>query len=454
MNRTYWYWRIHKIISLAVVLVLLCGIAGADEEVQLKIGYWDERSEIAQDFMKKYPHVKISGGNMNARTTDDLISAFLTGDFDYDVFPLFSVQYDLQPLMNKGYLADLSDSEKIREYVSEMRQDVISMVSRGEQIYALPYGLLIEYMVYHPDTWAEAGLSTEDVPNTFPQLLSFLEKWTSSEHPGYCVCGQFDETVYTENRYTEWLLNLLFENDMMQKSYEKKDMEFTDPALLEMMERCKEVGAKLYRLEPIPNQGKALFTIGESSIGEVQNMVSLRLEESQSRLVKSYLWTVAVNEDSKVKPTATDFALSLMDKESALTTFLFSAPQSIPNRETEQLLMEAEEQKDALLDKLGQKGLSAEAKVKLQEELDSLNLQIQEYEKDENRYYITADQVKGFLNQIDGLYIETPGPLSVGSENAQLLNQWIGSYAAGIISAEQMLQRMNEISWMMQMEGN
>lgn len=444
----------HVIISLTIILALFCGIARADEKLQLKIGYWDERSEIVQDFIKKHPHVMISSGNMNARTTDDLISAFLTKEFDFDVFPLFSVQYDLQPLINKGYLADLSGSEEVRKQVGTMRSDVVSMVSRDGRIYALPYGLLIEYMICHPNIWEEVGLSTESIPNTFLQFLSFLEDWTAAEHPGYCICGQFDETVYGETRYTEWLLNLLFENDMLQQKHSGKVMEFTNPDLPVLMERCKKIGAKLYQLEPIPNQGKALFSIGESSVAEIQNMVSLRMDDRQPRLIKSYLWAVAVNEDSVVKPIATDFALSLLDNESILTTFLYSAPQSIPNHETEHLLMDAKSQQNTLQKKLNHTNLSVEAQVRLQEELDNLILQIQEYEKDENRYYLTAEQIEKFMILIDGLYIETPGPLSVGSKNAQLLNQWIGSYAAGIISAEQMLQRMNEICWMMQMEGS
>ena len=121
---------------------------------------------------------------------------------------------------------------------------------------------------------------------------------------------------------------------MLQQKHSGKVMEFTNPDLPVLMERCKKIGAKLYQLEPIPNQGKALFSIGESSVAEIQNMVSLRMDDRQPRLIKSYLWAVAVNEDSVVKPIATDFALSLLDNESILTTFLYSAPQSIPNHES------------------------------------------------------------------------------------------------------------------------
>ena len=104
-------------------------------------------------------------------------------------------------------------------------------------------------------------------------------------------------------------------------------------------------------------------------------------------------------------------------------------------------------------EKLKNDSLSAQAKVKLQGELEEAQNELNEYMVPENEFLLTEEQITDFLTQVDGLYIETPGPLSVGSENGKLLTQWISSYASGLTSAQQMIQKLNEISWMIQMEG-
>ena len=105
--------RKHIIPILLLCLLVPCTLVFAQNQT-LKIGYWDQQSETSQKFVKDHPEIEITSGNMNARTTEDLIGLFLTQEFTYDVFPLFSVQYNISPLMEKGYLADLSGNAAIQ----------------------------------------------------------------------------------------------------------------------------------------------------------------------------------------------------------------------------------------------------------------------------------------------------------------------------------------------------
>jgi len=210
------------------------GLAFADNQT-LEVGYWDELSASSQSFLKKHPELTIICGNMTANTTDELISQFLTKEFTYDVFPLFSIQYDIQPLIRKGYLADLSSNKAIRERINEMRPDIVSLVSNDSGIYALPYGLMTDFISVQPEAWNKAGFNNSMIPDTFDAFLDFLDIWSKTPIPGYCVINQFDETKYTENSYIQWLIELLFENYLMQYRYIGKTVKFDDLSFKEML---------------------------------------------------------------------------------------------------------------------------------------------------------------------------------------------------------------------------
>ncbi len=442
--------RIKWIFIFLFCYIISYNLAFADNQT-LKVGYWDELSEESQKILKEYPTLKIIGGDMTADTTKDLVGQFLTKDFTYDVFPLFSIQYDIQPLIKKGYLADLSNNDIICENINKMRPDIVSMVSKGSKIYALPYGLETEFLSIRPKVWKNAGFHLDEIPDTFDAFLDFLDIWSKAPVPGYCVINQFDETMYTESTYSKWLLELLFENYLMQYRYSGKLIEFDNPSLKEKMEHCITTGKTLYQVEKTPNNGYALFESGCSGI-RVENLVSLRMDKEQPRLVTAYLWMVAVNAESTIKDLAMNYAANVLDKDKYTSVLLFQEPYSVINPYYAKALEEYESAIKGIEEQLTNINLAAEIKQKLQNTLEEYNEEFAFFINEESEYYVTDVQVKEFYNRVDGIYIETPGPLSIGSEYGPMLNQLIASYAAGLLSTDQIISKLDEICWMIQME--
>ena len=436
---------------LLLCFIIIHGPAAAEDRI-LNVGYWNERSEVSQNILQKYPSLHIIGGDMTAGTTDELISQFLTKEFSYDVFPLFSIQYDIQPLIEKGYLADLSGSDEVRDIVSKMKSDIVSMVSKGSGIYALPYGLETEFLSIQPEAWKNAGFKTEEIPDTFDAFLFFLDSWCKKPVPGFCVMGQFDETMYTENSYTQWLLELLFENYLMQYRYLGKTITFDDLSLKKQMEHCIATGKALYQIEKIPNHGYALLENRCSGVNDIKNLVSLRMNDEQPKLIKAYLWMVAVNADSTVQDLAVDFAIHVFNMDASISVLLYQEPHSVLNPNYNDTLIEYQNAIEEIEEKLTIDNLSTEKKLELQKTIDEYRAELEDYKDEKNRYYVTDLQIKEICDCVDGIFIEAPGPLSVGSEYGPFLNQLIASYAAGLSSTDQMISKLDEICWMIQME--
>lgn len=149
-----------------------------------------------------------------------------TGSFPYDTFVISSNRFDVNTLIDKGYCLDLSDNPTIREAVSTMRPAIADLVTRDGAIYGLPYQCNIQYMAYNASSWEDLGYSANDIPDSFPAFLSFLESWVqrslSSDTQGYVVFNNFDEDLYTETSYTSSLVRLLSGSDF--RGPEKPDM--------------------------------------------------------------------------------------------------------------------------------------------------------------------------------------------------------------------------------------
>ena len=109
--------------------------------------------------------------------TNELLNALISGGFAYDVFTVSSASFDVGLLMDKGYCADLSAFPGVREAVEGMYPAFAGLVCRDGGIYGIPYGCSLSYLSYCPDAWAELGWSAEDVPDSFPEFLSLLERW-------------------------------------------------------------------------------------------------------------------------------------------------------------------------------------------------------------------------------------------------------------------------------------
>lgn len=247
--------RLRRIFLLVLVFCLLVGNAFGERSVCF-YGF-NSRSPGYTSFVKTHPGVKVRKNKKVYYNTKQILNDFITGKMPYDVLTLSTDSFDIYSLMEKGYLAPLTDNESIQSAMGSMYAPFRKQLSYEGVLYGVPYGCSISYYAYDPDAWVAAGFTAEDVPTSFTSYLDFLERWVIriQENPedDIRVCGYFDEDQYGAHSYTLYLVQLLMDQHILQSNYSKQPLRFDTDAFKALLERCQSIGKDLYACEPAQN---------------------------------------------------------------------------------------------------------------------------------------------------------------------------------------------------------
>lgn len=90
-----------------------------------------------------------------------------------------NVENGFDNLLEKGYCADLSSSQKLMDYVNSLYPALRDEVMKDGKLYAIPVTLYGSTLSYMPSNLEEIGLTEEDMPTTFVELCEFITRWNN-----------------------------------------------------------------------------------------------------------------------------------------------------------------------------------------------------------------------------------------------------------------------------------
>lgn len=128
--------RICALLAFALSLTVLFSAMG---ETNLYLGGADKNSAEYKLFTQNHPELTVDTETNIYLSTDEIISAFLTGEFPFDTFVMTSSSFDLKRMFSKEYCSPLSSSTVLTEKLSEMYEPIQRLLTHDGNIYgALP----------------------------------------------------------------------------------------------------------------------------------------------------------------------------------------------------------------------------------------------------------------------------------------------------------------------------
>jgi len=137
-------------------------------------GGW--RNEAALAFQQANPNVPLVFKNDYYSDITELGTAMLTGDESVDIIN-YSVSNGFDTLLEKGYCADLSSSEKLMNFAKRLYPAVQDEIMKDGKLYAIPVSFYGWTMAYQPARLKEAGITAEDLPTNLIDLCAFMTEW-------------------------------------------------------------------------------------------------------------------------------------------------------------------------------------------------------------------------------------------------------------------------------------
>jgi len=448
--------------SFYIVIVLLCFVLtfhqsafASSQNATLLLDHVNSMNLGFKQFQLDHPEITLVQNEKFYKTTEELASDLFLREMKCDIIGLGGGSIDERIIADKGYVVDLSNSEVIKKEISRMHPFIQQQLIRDGRIIGVPEMLTFRFTSILMDVWEEAGYTEEDIPHTFSEFLDFLdafaERLADDPSAGFCIINSWDEGLYTETNYTEWLLKQLFDEYVREKLFAEQSVRFTDKELLDLMKRCKEVGHKLYLYEPM-NQGKSFF-VETQSYRWPQNatLLSIPIYEDQPTLITCELRIYAVSSLSQQQEIAIElleYIVSDLQKSTAVYFYPDAEPLIDPNYEkgvANYSKKIADVQK-----KLENKNLDVATR-------DDLEASLRKYQdsladRESRKYLVSEEQLQQYYSYIPYMYVYHASKFSdavgVDWEVMQILNR----FAAGQTSAENALKELDQKAWMMEME--
>ncbi|MEG1891231.1 MAG: extracellular solute-binding protein [Clostridia bacterium] len=190
----------------------------------------------------------------------------LQGDSAPDLFGLYTCNENFEIYKSSGVLADLSGSRVIRNAVTRMRPETQRLLTTKDgKIIGFPNIHMLRPLYWDQEAWDAVGLTAADVPQSFTELLDFLENWVDrvamSPEKAVCISDLRYYDTGKEEDYSAWLVNLLLITWETQQRYAGEDVAFHIPEFITLAERVRVVGQKLYQTEPSPKKRQKMLQL-------------------------------------------------------------------------------------------------------------------------------------------------------------------------------------------------
>ena len=293
-------------IMKRLLVCLLCGSACAESRPPLVWG----GSLFDTTFFKD--------NGIKLASNDDSFSdgvTLMNGRKAPDVYGFYSGNEDLAAMVDAGLLADLSSSDIIREWTERLRPDIRDYVTdESGHIFAIPdNGAYIRPLYWRKDAWDAAGYAESDVPQSYTELLDFLDGWIAriAEQPSKTVCVA-DTTRWNTGtakcNYMYWLLDVLVSSWEMQTYYAGETLNFDTPEFIALLERTRDVGLRLYKTEPhtkkrqkmLPlfQNGVIMYSFNDGLDWGLSRTVPFRITADQPKLMRMNVSLSVIRADS------------------------------------------------------------------------------------------------------------------------------------------------------------
>ena len=402
-----------------------------------------------------------------ATSYEDVVQAMMNQSDAVDIYVLSASEPGYAALLERGYLADLSSSDKITNFVNSVYPGLQDVLIRDGKVVALPVELYTSCMSYSPK--AAEALGVTELPTSWLELFRFLAEDAPAlleSHEGYNILPTYNTAEDMRNQ----LFTQMFQDYMLY--LEKEDVEFafdTDlmHSLLDAFEKIDFT--KLGLMEDYDDDDsvsyssdddKTLFSTWGTVDCQMYNMTStstlplmLSLGTEDSPRLRAEMSVAFVNPYSKNQEAAIEYLETTVDgmEQTFIIDLCPDQNEPVLNAYYEQNIQSMKEYKDSLEQQIAE-CTDEDEKAALQEQLESQQQYIDEYTKN-NAYDASEESIAKYREYGDKLRAAEYFGVDIYSDSDKdSMYSQMTQYLQGAIDANTMLQKLDKTVKMMILE--
>ena len=419
-----------------------------------------------ETYKSQHPDVKIEMASVHYGNTSELSGALLTGSLKDDLLGLGTMWVDSRAVLEKGYCLDLSSYPEIVNAVSRMYPRIREQCMVDGKVYGLPTFVGFTYDAVDEEAWAYTGSSLEEMPESFEELLDWTERWldkAEAEDIRNVHLAISDSYGYDRHSYPLWLISNVLNIHILQQQYACNGLHFDDPVLRDMLLRCVTLGERLYQQEEIVGENAVSsirhYTIlqsfgGAVGVRNINSIVPCRLTRDQPNVLNTMLNIAVIPNTSQHQATAAEILCAIADLKplypNGSEVFVFADAPVAENPEYAANKARVDENISALKAAIAKAEKSGDSTDRLEKQLSMEEW----YEKNYvSPYLVSPETVEAYRFLADGLFFPGPSVFNGTQEDMVAFDSLKEQYAAGSITVDELLSRLNEMARMIQAEN-
>ena len=409
---------------------------------------------VLERFQAAHGGVKVRV-NRSQDKIDNLVENLINQDDSVDIYLLPTSLPVYEGLRRRGFMVNLEDSAAVAELTGRMYPVVREALTIDGHIVAMPVDVSISAVGFNAAAFETLGISAGDLPDNWSDLLDFLPTLVQPLEDSDGVRASYDfETI--ESIRTR-LFNQLFADYQSYMSQTDEDMGYNTPLLRDLLAKLDRVDFEALGFPEEEDEDaefedvKILMDAAMECAfnGDTSNTCSpvlLGMEADKPGRMVMKLTVAFINPYSRHMDAARAFMETLAGSLPNRVCYSLIPDLNTPVRgpADEAELREFEETLENLYAQLEK--AEGSRRTLIQEKIDIAEEDMAEAEA--NAWEISQKAIDWYRAGADRLNVAPSDWLD--SESRQLMTQ----YCKGEVSADEMLQRIDQKVRMMRMEGN
>ena len=104
----------------------------------------------------------------------DILQAMMNRDSTFDIYCMDMSASEYSAVFNRGYMAELDSSAKLKEKIDSMYPAISEAVRKDGHLYAVPVNAYGYMMGVRPEALEKLGMTRDDLPRTWDEFFDFL----------------------------------------------------------------------------------------------------------------------------------------------------------------------------------------------------------------------------------------------------------------------------------------
>ena len=409
-------------------------------------------------------------GDVNAVREDGgdestLLQSMMNQDNRVDIYTIDASSSVYDAIYSRGFMGSLESSEKLKTAISQMYPFLRDACQKNGTLVAIPINMNGASFGYHVEAWSKLGLTQEDLPRTWEQLLDLLER----------LPEKLEGTEYRP--FEVWMTKQNFRGTLMstivqQYAAARPEDGFNTPVLRGLLERAYKLDLDalgLYDEEEMEDVyeryeemggGKTALLISDMEVPmntyrqDYQAMI-LSFAEGEETMLPASLSVAFLNPYSTHPKEAIAYLETMLENLDANILYSFYPDRNEPMRypdheELKKNMVQWNEQAKAQL----AEAEDEETRESLEKNIESLEKELAEF--DETYWMISPGSITNYRERAK--YIQTKGydfwTMLYSGENGETFSTLWSGFLEGQRTAQEVLSFMDQKVQMMRTEGN